>query len=759
VKSGSNGGVVERELTYDDIACETHLLATSLQSQYGLKKGDLAVLVYPPSLDFIIAFLACLKIGVIAVPVFPPHPSRKDTLVMFSRVIKSCGATVCLTNSTYSHAKKISSIKDVFTTFTKATNSPTWPENLQWIVTDTLKHNTKNTPSTIPPYITETSLTDIAFLQFTSGSTSDPKGVMITHGNLADNLLKITTDLKASTDTIVASWLPQYHDMGLIGSYLGIVYCGGCGYYMSPLTFLQRPMIWLEVVSKYSATHLQAPNFAYKLTARKLDPFLYNNQKQTTNGGSSSAVLDLSSVKHMINAAEPVTEESINLFMDTFGTYGLNPNVMFPTYGLAEHTVFVCSGGKQRLTVSKQALEVDGIVQQVKDGGGITSDTASRLIGCGFPSHQNVDVRIVDTESFKEVNENTVGEIWVRSPSKAIGYYQNPQSRLEFCAMLGMEPTLDGIAEEINPSLGYLRTGDLGFLYKEELFVCGRMKDLIIVGGRNYYPQDIEGTAESCASELRPGCSAAFTVDPISGDGEDVAIVMEMKTTPKSKDVDIICGQLVEDISKAVKQIHSLSLSHVILLQPRTVHKTTSGKIARAWCRKAFINKTFTSIIYQASSMQKSVGQSSTDRTTPLEIESASPQTNRPQLNVDEIRSMDKKKLQQILTQHVSDISSVPTGSISPKSSIVTLMDSLSVSQFKGLLETQYGVQMSDYYLFKEDTTIIKLVEVVKLGYAPDDEDGDMPSTNNPPANPSAPGGLAGALGCPPGVRVCCSIM
>ena len=224
--------------------------------------------------------------------------------------------------------------------------------------------------------------------------------------------------------------------------------------------------------------------------------------------------------------------------------------------------------------------------------------------------------------------------------------------------------------------------------------------------------------------------------------------------------MDILCGQLVEEISKAVKQIHSLSLSHVVLLQPRTVHKTTSGKIARAWCRKAFINKTFTSIIYQASSVQKSSGQSSTNGTTPLEIESAAPQrANQPQLNVDEIRSMNKKELQRRLTQHVSDISSVPTGSISPTSSIVTLMDSLSVSQFKGLLESQYGVQMSDYYLFKEDTTIIKLVEVVKLGYAPDDEDGDMPSTNNPPANPSAPGGLAGALGCPPGVRVCCSIM
>lgn len=397
-----------------------------------------------------------------------------------------------------------------------------------WKVTDTMTSSLSNKKdSSLLSSITPKP-SDLAFLQFTSGSTSEPKGVMISHNNLGDNLTKITTELKAVEDTVVVSWLPQYHDMGLIGSYLGVLYCGGSGYYMSPLTYLQRPAMWIEAISRFGGTHLQAPNFAFKLTSRKFDSSKYSKDK-----------LDLSSVRHIINAAEPVTEESINSFLTTFVPFGLKEEVMFPTYGLAEHTVFVCSGGKQRLTVSKHSLEVDGLVVEIDDTNDkLSADVASRMIGCGFPSEQNVDVKIVSTETLQAVKEDEVGEIWIRSDSKAGGYYMKPEiTKREFFAEIGVDPDKEeGENSSSNPSEGFLRTGDLGFLHNSELFVCGRLKDLIIIGGRNYYPQDLEATAEATDSRFRPGCSAAFTIDTISGDDEQVCIVLELREVP-SKEV------------------------------------------------------------------------------------------------------------------------------------------------------------------------------------------------------------------------------
>lgn len=548
--SGPNGGKVERTLTYRHLADETDRVASSLVAAaatggVGLKKGDVAVLVYPPSLDFMVAFVACLKCGVVAVPVFPPHPARKDTLVAFTRIVKGCGARIALTSKTYNHMKKLGSIKDNFGKLKRTAggkDEAKWPDQLQWVVTDDkslLGGGTKDgVVGQSQPEVGTPSASDLAFLQYTSGSTSDPKGVMITHGNLSHNLSIITNELQAGEDTVVVSWLPQYHDMGLIGSYLGILYCGGSGYYMSPLSFLQRPMIWMEAVSKYKGTHLQAPNFAFKLTSRKFG----------SSPEAASSKLDFSSVRHIINGAEPVTADSIDSFLDTFGPLGLNRQVMFPTYGLAEHTVFVCSGGKQRLDVFKKELEVDGVVKlaaSANQNGG-DNDITTTLIGCGYPCNQGVDVRIVQTDSnetengtadeftCKEVGEDVVGEIWIRSLSKAAGYWNNADLTKEaFRASLG-DDDKNGLASD-DASFGYLRTGDVGFLHDGELFICGRIKDLIIVGGRNYYPQDIEATAQSVVDSLRPGCVAAFSVDPVGASGDDVALVAELREAPNAK--------------------------------------------------------------------------------------------------------------------------------------------------------------------------------------------------------------------------------
>jgi acyl-CoA synthetase (AMP-forming)/AMP-acid ligase II len=697
-----------------------------------------------------ISFLACLKAGIIAVPVFPPNPLRKDTLYMFSRIVKGCDAKFALTNVEYNHAKKVAGIKDSFTRFQRtatASTAASWPESLEWIVTDKKLVKTKSTTTTTTT--TTYSASDLAFLQYTSGSTSEPKGVMITHGNLAHNLSIITKELEADATTIVVSWLPQYHDMGLIGSYLGILYCGGTGYYMSPLAFLQRPVLWMEAAAKYQATHLQAPNFSFKLTARKFQALAQNTYTPQT--------LNLSSVKHVINAAEPIDEDSIETFYKAFGPFGFG-KVIFPTYGLAEHCVFVCSGGTQRLAVLKRELEVDGKVTLAPATA--TSTDISRLVGCGYPARQGVDVQIVDTESFKPVMEDVVGEIWIHSPSKAAGYFHKPdETKHDFHAVLASGES-DTDTDDAN-KLEYLRTGDLGFLHQEELFICGRLKDLIIVGGRNFYPQDIEGTAEAASDLVRLGCSAAFSIDTTRQGGEEVALVMELKEVPSPKEVESVCVSLANQIRSSINQEHSLGITEIAFLQPRSVPKTSSGKIARAWCRKGFVAGTL-KVVYRKSfksdmssfeiepTEDGSKGKTTCNTGIPMSAGGA-----------ETIRAMSKEALLGKLTSDVSRVGSIPPESIDKKAALVTMMDSITLSQFKGLLESHYAVKISDEYLFRESTTVTKLVEVAKLGYAPDDDadananpDGPGPSPPNAPSQspPGGSGGCAGALGCPPGV-------
>lgn len=686
-----------------------------------------------------------------AVPVFPPNPVRRESLQMFAVIVAACDATFALTDSHYNYQKKLASIQGALLTKFKKRSVASWPESLQWIVTDKLNDaSTKNEKSSTKQtkekgqHFTNKDATrgmiadnnnntkesfdirsQLAFLQFTSGSTSDPKGVMVTHGNLAHNLHCITNELRAQSDTIVVSWLPQYHDMGLIGSVLGVLYCGGTGYYMSPLTFLQRPVVWMEAVSQYRATHLQAPNFAFKLTSRKFVQSAHDNRK-----------LDLSCVRHVINAAEPVDQDSIETFYKTFGPFGFG-KVIYPTYGLAEHTVFVCSGGKQILQVMKQALEVDGQVVLAKGKNG-EAMAVSTIVGCGYPSSQNIDLKIVDTDTFTYVPEDVVGEIWVYSPSKAAGYYQKPQETIDdFHAVLKSSST-DTIGD------GYLRTGDLGFLHNHELFICGRLKDLIIVGGRNYYPQDIEATAEASTNLIRLGCSAAFTIDPTHECGEEVALVMELKEVPPAKDVDSVCSTLANQIRSAVNQEHSLGLFSIAFVKTHTIPKTSSGKIARAWCRKGYAAGTLQVVHKRIFKSEQS--------THEIEPSNGTQQPTRQDTlttrDAATVRAMSKEDILNMLVRDISRVGSVPADSVDKKVPLVHMLDSLTISQFKGMLENNYAVNISDEYLFRESTTVTKLVEVVKLGYAPDDAGRE----NTTAVAPGRAGGLAGALGCPPGV-------
>ena len=387
-------GKVIDSFTYQQLDSASTLLANQLLSpQWGLKAGDRALLVFLPGLQYAVTLIACFKASIIAVPVFPPDPRKVEKDIHhFVSIQASSGAQVALTHKVYNFNRKLSGIKSLF-----ASQKKSWPE-LKWLEVDDIIFRGKSKPSSSSFKLP--SLNSIAFLQYTSGSTSDPKGVMISHANLAHNESIIIKELLANQNTICVSWLPQYHDMGLIGSYLGLLYCGGTGYYISPIAFLKDPVLWIRAISLYKGTHTQAPNFAFALVTRKFKEAM----KADKNYARKELQLDLSSVQNMLNAAEPLDEAAINNFYATFDSYGLRRGVVVPTYGLAEHTVFVCSSGRSVLLLSKADFVNNNITIQEKyllqDGSGSrnnnTEPSMHAVVGCGFPLKENgVEVLIV----------------------------------------------------------------------------------------------------------------------------------------------------------------------------------------------------------------------------------------------------------------------------------------------------------------------------------------------------------------------------
>jgi acyl-CoA synthetase (AMP-forming)/AMP-acid ligase II len=565
-----------QSFTYRELDVVSQELAKYLLGKGGLKKGDRAMLVFFPGLEFMISLLACFKAGIVAVPVFPPDPRKlsKD-LHHFVSIQQSSQASVALTHAAYGFAKKVAGIRNVL-----STSGSKWPE-LKWVAVDDVIKKAKASAGATSLEEISLDANEVAFLQYTSGSTSEPKGVMISHGNLSHNEQLIAAELKTTTDTVCVSWLPQYHDMGLIGSYLGLLYCGGQGFYLSPISFLKNPVVWLKSMSRFKATHTQAPSFAFALATRKW--------REHNSGGVETDKLILSSMQHMINAAEPVDVGALEAFYAEFGPLGLKQGVVVPTYGLAEHTVFVCSGGSQVVYVRKNSLETNRAEIVSKEVAEVDPLAFQCIAGCGYPHRaEGVSLLIVDPESKCVLPDGSVGEVWVASPSKAQGYWGKPEATADdFNASVAADSSADAGTKKRT----YLRTGDLAFLHQKELFICGRLKDLIIVRGTNHYPQDIERTAERCEFAkdfLRPGCSAAFSLSGGSTQTEKVVLVAELREgVDKSKLDGILTG-----CRDAVAAAHGVSLSSVCLIKPRTIPKTTSGKIARSWCRKAFLGKT-----------------------------------------------------------------------------------------------------------------------------------------------------------------------
>ena len=530
--------ITSREL--HDRACA---IAAVLQENGA--QGERALLLHAPGLDYIAAFFGCLYAGVIAVPAYPPDPMRLSrSLPRLQAIVHDAELSFALTtDSTLALAGAL---------FDQAPDL----KALRWVATDNIEEGMVSRWRPLG-----VSREAVAFLQYTSGSTSTPKGVELTHANLLHNLELMRQVCRVTPASVLVSWVPPYHDMGLIGFMMEPLYAGSRTILMSPISFLERPIRWLQAISRYRGTTCGGPNFAYDLCVRRLEPHLLET-------------LDLSSLEMVGCAGEPIRAETVERFVDTFAPCGLRRDAFQPFYGLAEASLFVTgardSGNLKVKEVCRSGLDRDRVLEASSDG-----RSAVTLVGCGrvMPGDRIV---IADPSTLMSCPAGQVGEIWVSSPSVARGYWNRPdETERTFHAFLadsGEGP--------------FLRTGDLGFLDGEELFVTGRLKDLIIIRGANHYAEDIELTVQACNGALRRGCGAAFSIDV--DDQERLVLVQEVDTR-RTADWDTV----IDDIRQALSAHHQLAVDSVVLVKPGSVPKTSSGKIQRHASRLEFLKRNF----------------------------------------------------------------------------------------------------------------------------------------------------------------------
>jgi len=528
--------------TYADVDRKARAIAASLQAM-GME-GERALLLYPSGLDFVAAFFGCLYAGVIAVPAYPPRRNRN--MARIDAIANDAEAKIALT--TFEVLERVQTmIAD-----TPALQRIRWRATDQW--DDDLADGWRR-----PDVHGET----LAFLQYTSGSTGTPKGVMLTHSNLMHNSAMITYAFEHSRSGSGCFWLPLYHDMGLIGGILQPLYMGRPNTLMSPTHFLQKPVRWLQAISQSGSTISGGPNFAYDLCAEKVTA----EQKRT---------LDLSRWTLAFNGAEPVRAETIDRFSKAFAECGFQRDAFYPCYGLAEATLIVTGGYKQSPPVvrSFDAAALEKHEVRVVDPG---SPGARDLVGSGG-NLLDQNIVIADPETFEPCGEARVGEIWVSGPSVAPGYWKRPdETAATFQARLS-----DGRGP-------FLRTGDLGILHEGELFVTGRLKDLIIIRGVNLYPQDIERSIEQAHPGVKAGMGAAFAV---GDEGAERLVVVQELERRRGPDYEAI----ISAIRKRISSDFDVAPSAVVLLKTGSIPKTSSGKIQRHACQAGYLAGTLAAL-------------------------------------------------------------------------------------------------------------------------------------------------------------------
>jgi acyl-CoA synthetase (AMP-forming)/AMP-acid ligase II/acyl carrier protein len=549
-------GAEAGSLTFAQLRRRARAVAAHLQKMGA--RNERALLLYPAGLDYVVALYACFYGKAIAVPAYPPR--RNQNLKRILAIVDDSNPMVALTTSA------------IFSRLQSQIDQFPGLRSMRWVITDD-----------ISPELADLCEEDewkeetIAFLQYTSGSTSTPKGVLVSHNNLLYNQAMMRESLKHGDDTVIVSWLPMYHDMGLIGSILAGVYNGAPCYLMAHTDFLQRPACWLEAISKYRATFSGGPNFAYDLCVRKA-------RQEQIDG------LDLSCWRAAYNGSEPVRAETLRQFAEAFSPCGFRPEALYPCYGLAEATLFVSGGAVSSApvvtTFDKAELEDHRAVVSDRLQDGVT------LVSSGQPCLEE-RILTVNPQTLARCDEGQVGEIWVSSAAVSRGYWGKPELTDEtFRARLS--DTKEG---------PFLRTGDLGVIFQGAIYVTGRIKDLIVIRGRNHYPQDIELTAEASHPALRPGCSAAFAV--VGAETERLILVAEINREGRNS---VNMNEVVESLRQAILVEHEIDISAVALIRPGSLPKTSSGKIQRSAIRSAFLSESLDTVYLRQFTAAQSAG-------------------------------------------------------------------------------------------------------------------------------------------------------
>lgn len=525
-------GRVQESYAYGSFLERVGAIAYHIAHISHLRAGDRVLLAYPPGLEMICGFFACIHLGLVPVPVYPPSlHGFAAALDRMNRIAADCQAAAVLTERSYHWSLKLHRAR---TRIARLSVDRDYTSGLPWMITSDAKGGA---PGSVPQ-----AHSDVLFLQYTSGSTSDPRGVVVTHDSVLANC-----DTTIDHVPLGVSWLPQYHDMGLIGAYLFLALKGGTTYGFSPVHFLQRPLLWLDTITKVRATISVAPNFAYAYCARA--------DKIPDEALES---LHLDELRVLMNGAEPVRPDVVRAFLQRFEPCGLKPRSFGAAYGLAEFTLTVSRGGRLISKFDARAM-AEGDARPAPPG---ASAETRELVSCGRPQG-TTEVTIVDVAGDpREAAPGRIGEIWLSGPSKCSGYWGRPDLTAEV-----FEARLRGARDD---GRRWLRTGDLGFVADGELFVCGRRKDVIIVRGLNYYPQDVEAIVEENPA-VRKGCVAAFAVER---DGrESLVVVAEARSARRLPDTRSICGSVQERLG--------LSVDSFVFIRERTLPKTSSGKVRR----------------------------------------------------------------------------------------------------------------------------------------------------------------------------------
>lgn len=558
----------------------------------------------------------------------PTIAKLKRDFEFLHKIVDDCDAGVILTSREYGQFVNSES----FVTAIKDCNLH-WP-NVSWIVSDELP-----IPAEERSYPVTAS--DVAFIQYTSGSTSQPKGVTNLHHQLLHNLAFQAKALHMREESVEVIWVPHYHDMGLILSLLLAVHVGYRAYLMSPFTFVREPGLWLEIMSDVRATVSKAPNFAYELVMRK----------------PPKKAIDLSCVETMVNASEPVLPSTLNKFFEMFSLSGLSV-APIPVYGLAEHTVIATVLGPPH----------------------------SQIVRRGLPSHgfppDDIVLKIVDPNTLRECCGGEVGEIWLDSPSKSCGYWEQPiETEKTFQARM------DG-----DDSRRYLRTGDLGFIEDSQLFIAGRIKDVIIINGQTVFPQDVELTIQQATPLIRPGCIAVFDLHPMADDSE-IVVVAEVHCP---EDIDSP-AELCQQVAKAVALEHEIALSAVCLVKPRTIPKTTSGKIQRGESRRLYSSHKLEWVYHLVAALYDSnpgVSPSVDGSQSGVADSLTTPDgSSSPSLVAMQARQF---LIDDVVKAIRYSLSKETKNSVTPNSHILSVgMQSLEIMQLRGHIKEVHGIEMS----------------------------------------------------------------